>query len=694
MNEWRAQQGKSELEQLAAGLSLSGASLPNPALGGRAGMPPFPPGADWQSVMPQQPMQPLGAQHSLHSQLLHPNHMHGAIGMPPLPPSGGGFSGGHGTAVGGRGGRRSLSSGGGMGSKGGGKGGGRGRDAAAETLIGSGLSIAAPEFNANAPVFDPRSSARFGSGFAPPSGLSAGRSSELDAGTCYSCGATMSVPTGMDEETPAPPVLSTSASLRMAAPPPLRQFTPGAALAGLARTGQSGRMDAFFSPHTLRQEAARRRAAALDTGDMSDFTTAALAGYTVRGYHSLVPLDDPSTLHQYDAAARLQPSAPYVGVRTGSDGGSSVTGSSDTASRLRSLVCKATSASDGEAYALRRMEGPPAPTEQLAAAATWCRFRHPGMVRLIEVFNEEGPDGAGNVGRATYFVNELFPGAISLDRAYFGGGGMVPSEERLWSIALPLLALMHAAHSAGAALRCIDAKHVLLTDEHTARLAAVGVLDAMRQNDGNIPALQSADLRSLGGLLVAIACQSRGAGAPEAVAKSMAYIRASFSTELTQLILLLLSQSTGTVTHTVHDAVALVSGRMMTRMSQMQAYTDALTMELAKEAENGRLLRLLCKLSAAGVRRSLPNNENFGDHPDRYLLRLFMENVFGASDEEGRPAITFAQIVHSLNKLDVGHEGRAMLTGREDGSLLLVSHGEIKQVLERSFAEIAAAAEL
>ena len=57
------------------------------------------------------------------------------------------------------------------------------------------------------------------------------------------------------------------------------------------------------------------------------------------------------------------------------------------------------------------------------------------------------------------------------------------------------------------------------------------------------------------------------------------------------LLLLLLSDPKGTPP-TVHDAVTLVSGRMMTRMAQTQAYSDALATELTKEMENGRLLRL------------------------------------------------------------------------------------------------------
>ena len=61
-------------------------------------------------------------------------------------------------------------------------------------------------------------------------------------------------------------------------------------------------------------------------------------------------------------------------------------------------------------------------------------------------------------------------GAVSLEAAYFGGGTHLPSEEGLWAIALPILGAMHAVHCAGAALRCVDAKHVLLTDRFTVHI--------------------------------------------------------------------------------------------------------------------------------------------------------------------------------------------------------------------------------
>lgn len=125
-------------------------------------------------------------------------------------------------------------------------------------------------------------------------------------------------------------------------------------------------------------------------------------------------------------------------------------------------------------------------------------------------------------------------------------------------------------------------------------------------------------------------------------------------------------------------------------MAQTQHYADSLQHELSKEMENGRLLRLLAKLSFVKDRPVLGDDTQWGEHADRYLLRLFGDSVFHQVDDEGRPVIDFAQLVLALNKLDVGHPARVMLSGRHDGSLLLVSYRDLKAVLDKSFGEVVA----
>ena len=224
----------------------------------------------------------------------------------------------------------------------------------------------------------------------------------------------------------------------------------------------------------------------------------------------------------------------------------------------------------------------------------------------------------------------------------------------------------------------------------TFRLSSAGLLDLIRPAPRNGPMLQADDLLALARLLVNLACTSPTAAVPQSLQKSLGYIQATFSPELSQLLLLLLSPQA-----TIHDAVAMTSGRMMTRMSQTQAFADALLGELAKECDNGRLLRLLVKMLHVADRPSLGMDEGWGAHSDRHLLRLYRDSVFHQSDENGNAVLNFAQTVHSLNKLDLGHEGKTILSspGRQDGALLLVSCRDVREVLERSFEELAASAQ-
>ena len=146
---------------------------------------------------------------------------------------------------------------------------------------------------------------------------------------------------------------------------------------------------------------------------------------------------------------------------------------------------------------------------------------------------------------------------------------------------------------------------------------------------------------------------------------------------------------------TIHDAVQLTSGRAMTRLAQTQWYADQLLTELAKECENGRLLRLLVKLCHVADRPELDGDAGWGEHSDRHLMRLYRDSVFHQTDENGAASLDFAQVVAALNRLDMGAEAKTLLTSNapgQQGELLLVSSREVKGVLERSFGLVASKA--
>jgi len=488
-------------------------------------------------------------------------------------------------------------------------------------------------FNTNAPAFTPGGGSCGGSmgsgGVSGVAGLNGGR--DIGAG-----GVMGGIPPGAHY-----------------VPTQHQQYVAGAALASLRRTGQSARHDTFFMPETLRAELAANREACLYAGDPNDPRLNETLGLQIRQYHSLLPLDDP----QRGKRSRA------LGVQTS--------------------LFRAISETDGEVYTIRRLEAPPLPSDIISRTVrAWAQMSHPNIIRLADVFTT--PDEGQPL---TYVVQPFYPNALTLEQAFLQQR-MPLSEEGLWPIALQMVATVHAAHLAGLAVRALDLSHVLLTGKDAIRLSSCGILDlTFPQSARNILLLQAEDLLSLAHILVNLACNSHSAASQQSLQKSLSYVQATFSHELSQLIMLLLSSQA-----TIHDAVAFTSGRMMTRMSQMQAYADGLLAELSKECENGRLLRLLVKLAHVTDRPTLLADQQWGEHSDRHLLRLYRDSLFHQSDDTGAAVIDFAQTANALNKLDVGHDGKTLLMspGRQDGVILLVGLRDVRDVLERSFGELVA----
>ncbi|EFJ48971.1 hypothetical protein VOLCADRAFT_47929, partial [Volvox carteri f. nagariensis] len=73
--------------------------------------------------------------------------------------------------------------------------------------------------------------------------------------------------------------------------------------------------------------------------------------------------------------------------------------------------------------------------------------------------------------------------------------------------------------------------------------------------------------------------------------------------------------------------------------------------ELSKEADNGRLLRLLAKLNFVTERP----DSTWPETGDRYVLKLFRDFVFhAAAPDTGAPLLDWGLLVEALNKVMPG----------------------------------------
>jgi PAB-dependent poly(A)-specific ribonuclease subunit 3 len=119
-----------------------------------------------------------------------------------------------------------------------------------------------------------------------------------------------------------------------------------------------------------------------------------------------------------------------------------------------------------------------------------------------------------------------------------------------------------------------------------------------------------------------------------------------------------------------------------------RAANDRLESELAKELENGRLLRLLVKLGFVNERPDGDMDTEWAETGDRYILKLFRDYVFHQHNDQGSPVMDWGHVFESLNKLDVGVSERVLLLSRDEMSMLVASYADIKRCVDGAYAEL------
>jgi len=386
-------------------------------------------------------------------------------------------------------------------------------------------------------------------------------------------------------------------------------------------------------------------------------------------YHSLVPLE---------AAPAAGGEPPALGVR--------------------SQVLKATSAMSGASVTLRRLSAQQlVPTGDLLASAqqaveAWSPLAaHPNLVVPRHAFVSAEIDATP----ALFLVHELHPAAVTLKQAHLqpatSAAGLMqtaaPSEETLWSYLVQLASALRAVHSAHLACHaaCLSPSKVLLTSTGRIRVGSLGagqVLAGPPASRDDLLQLQRADLMAVGHLMLALACTGSGR------APSMDVVAAQYSGDFARIVSFLLQAAEGNHMSSWRGLAAALGERLFSAFDASQTYGDVLLGELATEVDNGRLLRLAARLSAVTERPDHQGDPHWSETGDRYLLKLFRDYVFHQMDESGSPVLDWGHIVECLNKVDAGVSEQIMLLSRDEGSMLVVTYGDVARCLATAYQEL------
>jgi len=450
---------------------------------------------------------------------------------------------------------------------------------------------------------------------------------------------------------------------------------------------------AFFMDPTLHEELHRKQEALYATGAPPEPGTATPLPSALHVYHSLVPLE------RGDAP----PPHPLLDPRFAHGSQHALTGASGDPSRVfgyRTYAYKATCALDGKCYVLRRLEGVPiAQPQALASVERWRKIRHPSLVAVREAFTTHAFGDHSLV-----FVYDYHPLATTLYMEHMTVKPLQPDrrtgrlqpvsahvpERVLWTYACQLAGLLRDVHAAGLAAQCLEPSKVLRTAHHRVRLGGCAIFDVL-QHHAQAPAdaqaalvqRQRDDLRALGRLLLCTACNNVAAAHTEDA--SLATVRGKYSAEwhlfLEQLLAPEALASADAVLHALAPHLAEALGASF-------HYSDLLEAALMRELENGRLVRLLCKLNAIHERPEWEGDAQWAETGERYVLRLFRDLVFHAVDEHGRPALDLSHTLVHLNKLDAGADEKIMLTSRDERNCVVVSYADLKKQVEAVWAEL------
>jgi len=368
---------------------------------------------------------------------------------------------------------------------------------------------------------------------------------------------------------------------------------------------------------------------------------------------------------------------------------------------LRTAVIKAINGQDGQAYALRRVDGKQViPTSELLTQArqaveAWTPVtNHPHLVGLRSAFVSSELDSSNSM----FFVHDYHPGALTLAQAHLmpstAANGMVsintPSEEVLWSYLVQLTSALRSVHSAGLALRpaCLHPSKVLCTGFGRIRVNCIGMMEALggEVDRDDLHHLHRQDLSAVGQLMLTLACVGISPS------PSLDVCAAHYSMEFTRIVAALCASADGGQLGSWRQLAGAMADRTMAEMDALSVFNDTTVLELAKECENGRLLRLLIKLGFVNERPDLDGDTQWSETGDRYLLKLFRDFVFHQYSEEGGPLTDWGHVIEALNKLDAGVPEKVLLMSRDEQSMLVVSYNDVKRCMEGSYMDLKQAA--
>lgn len=355
---------------------------------------------------------------------------------------------------------------------------------------------------------------------------------------------------------------------------------------------------------------------------------------------------------------------------------------------------KAQNNKNGRHFALRRIEGYRLTNEKAILNVTkeWKKIINANIVTVHEAFTTEFFGDSSLI-----FVYDFHPLSETLYDHHFPPNNghnrlrntnKVP-ENVLWSYMCQIANALLAIHHAKLAARCLELSKIIW-ENNRIRLAACSILDVLHHDSPNrktIEELQQEDFVKFGRIILALATNTPTLNFNN-IDAALATIAPRYSAQLKGVLEWLIKPLAPGETKTVETLLGGMTTHFANFANFVMQESDEKEFHLMRELENGRIARLMFKLSVVSERGDSCGVHNWSDTGERLLLKLFRDYVFHQVDGDGKARLDTNHYLSCLSKLDASAEEQILLTSRDNATVFVVSYRSIRQMLDRAYSEL------
>ncbi|SCU95677.1 LAMI_0F03268g1_1 [Lachancea mirantina] len=397
----------------------------------------------------------------------------------------------------------------------------------------------------------------------------------------------------------------------------------------------------LFIPNNLREELVKKNQAALQV-----FPASGMLPDIVGDYFGLVPLE----FHSRPASDKR-----YCGHQNS--------------------LYKVFSNVDGKVYIMRRIHDVQiAESHQLSKAfQAWEKVECSNVVKLRDAFVSRAFNDS-----SLCMVQDYYPQSPSLLETHQVSFSLTPiTQDLLWAYLVQMCSAIQEVHSQNLALQNICLEKVIVTGSPgRIKVADCGTKDILlSSSDRDLFKEQQQDFRDLGSMLKELVSKMTGV-------KNSPIEGPAIDEQFKNAVDYLCENNSF---KTLQELMGLISHKILPVMTSFQNYAEYTESILSRELENGRLFRLMCKLSCIFGRTESRVDINWSESGDKFPIVLFYDYVFHQVDETGKPVMDLTHVLRCLNKLDAGVSERLMLATPDELNCIIISYKELKDLIDSTF---------